>query len=1018
MTLGQNLGGSGSYSLSGGSLSCGLYEYIGVYGNGTFTQSGGSNSTTQLIVGGPSGNGTYSMGGSSLFSAASEYVGLTGTGTFTQSGGIHDVSYELYIGNSVGSSGTFTLSGTGQLSTPNEFIGYYGSGSFTQSGGTHSVGTLILGFFANSSGIYNLNGGLLSVATISGSAGIATFNFGGGTLGAVTSWSSSLSMNMSGVGGPGTIDTTSGNINLTGNLTGPGGLTKIGPGTLTLTGVNTYSGNTTVEGGTLELAGGQLSSPVQYVGNSGIGTFSQSAGTNTLTGSGVLYVGNVSGASGAYNLSGGSLAAPTVYLGKAGTGSLTQTAGTCSVPSSLYLAYNPGSNGAYSLSGSGVLSAATEYVGGQGTGNFAHLGGANSVSTELYVGYDAGSSGGYSLSGSGLLSAPIEYIGVDGNGIFAQSGGANSVSNILAIGGLGGSGTYSLTGNSVLSVATEFVGNYGPGSVTQLGGTHSVASLILAENAGSTGTYNLDSGLLNVAAISGGSGNAAFNFGGGTLGALAAWSSSLNMNMSFIGGPGTIDTTGGNITLTGVLSGFGGLTKVGTGTLVLSGSNVFSGGTTINVGLVQVDNSSALGANVGALNVNGGTLDLHGYSANVGAVSGTGDIDNLAPSSVSTLTVGNGGATSTFAGSIRSDGGIVALAKVGGGAVTLAGNNLYTGATTVSGGTLVIGPTGSIAPASAVSVTNDSTLLLTAPANLPGNAIIIAPGSLLDTTAAGSFSLTGSLTIGRSSGAGTDLNGNLVLNGGTINIAGSSTAGTLTEAGNLSLNGGALLFDLDSMGASDLVKVNNLNLNAMTAISINMLGGSLSNGSYDLIRYSGSLTGNTSILALSGAASGVARQAFTLVTSNSSAGMLLLEVTGAPSANLVWTGLQNAIWDTAILNWNNNGTADRFYNGDTVTFDDTADTASVTLNMNVQPQNVFFNNNSLNYILAGTGGVSGTGSLTKNGSGTLVVSVSDSYTGGTTISGGLLQANNNFALGAASSAWRSTEEPSTYTAAT
>ena len=56
------------------------------------------------------------------------------------------------------------------------------------------------------------------------------------------------------------------------------------------------------------------------------------------------------------------------------------------------------------------------------------------------------------------------------------------------------------------------------------------------------------------------------------------------------------------------------------------------------------------------------------------------------------------------------------------------------------------------------------------------------------------------MTIGRPGGAGTDINGNLTLGGGTLNIGGSGTAATLTEAGGLTLDGGALKFDLSSSG--------------------------------------------------------------------------------------------------------------------------------------------------------------------------------------------------------------------------
>ncbi len=84
-------------------------------------------------------------------------------------------------------------------------------------------------------------------------------------------------------------------LTVNGPVSGAGSLTLLGSGMLTLTGMNTYSGNTTVDGGTLQLAGGQLVSPVQYVGNLGIGNFVQSGGINVLSGSGELYLGYAPG---------------------------------------------------------------------------------------------------------------------------------------------------------------------------------------------------------------------------------------------------------------------------------------------------------------------------------------------------------------------------------------------------------------------------------------------------------------------------------------------------------------------------------------------------------------------------------------------------------------------------------------------------------------------------------------------------------------------------------------------------
>ena len=69
-------------------------------------------------------------------------------------------------------------------------------------------------------------------------------------------------------------------------------------------------------------------------------------------------------------------------------------------------------------------------------------------------------------------------------------------------------------------------------------------------------------------------------------------------------------------------NGTGGVTKLGDGTLILSGSNTYTGGTTVQQGMLQLGNASALGA--GGLAVNGGTLDLNGFSVTVPSFSGAG----------------------------------------------------------------------------------------------------------------------------------------------------------------------------------------------------------------------------------------------------------------------------------------------------------------------------------------------------------------------------------------------------------
>ena len=173
--------------------------------------------------------------------------------------------------------------------------------------------------------------------------------------------------------------------------------------------------------GTVQMTGGSLS-VISYecVGNSGLGTFMQSGGTNNPGFNGDLILAGNPGSSGSYNLSGsGLLSSPWESVGYSGRGTFTQSGGTNTMNSNmsqLDLGRYAGGSGAYNLSGSGLLSAGTEYVGYSGTGTFTQSGGTNGTSS-LYLGYNAGGSGTYNLSGlSGLSSAQFQYVGYSGTG--------------------------------------------------------------------------------------------------------------------------------------------------------------------------------------------------------------------------------------------------------------------------------------------------------------------------------------------------------------------------------------------------------------------------------------------------------------------------------------------------------------------------------------------------------------------------------------------------------------------------
>ena len=199
--------------------------------------------------------GTYSLSDGSL-STLNEEVGYSSTGNFTQSGGTNTISHSLYLGRNSGSTGTYSLSGSGQLSALNEYVGYSGTGNFTQSGGTNTFlsGRPVLGYASGTSGTYNLNGGILILPALSGGSGTAAFNFGGGTLQASGSFTSTLPMTLTGSGGNATVDTAGYAVTLSGSLSGTGGLSKTDSGILVLSGTNKYTGGTTVTAGTLDFA--------------------------------------------------------------------------------------------------------------------------------------------------------------------------------------------------------------------------------------------------------------------------------------------------------------------------------------------------------------------------------------------------------------------------------------------------------------------------------------------------------------------------------------------------------------------------------------------------------------------------------------------------------------------------------------------------------------------------------------------------------------------------------------------
>ncbi len=228
----------------------------------------------------------------------------------TQSGGTAVAGAGIVLGRNADSSGVYTLTG-GSLSTGAVYVGYNGTGIFTQSGGSFSTNNreLFLGF-GNGSGTYNLNGGTLSVVDVARGMSTATFNFNGGTLQARqdnTFFVQGLTTANVKTGGV-RIDTAGYNVTVAQPLVhfstpgGPapdGGLTKLGAGTLNLTGNNTYTGATTVSAGTLlvnNAAGsGTGTGAVDVLGGATVGGAGAIGGSLSVESLAILAPGNSAG---------------------------------------------------------------------------------------------------------------------------------------------------------------------------------------------------------------------------------------------------------------------------------------------------------------------------------------------------------------------------------------------------------------------------------------------------------------------------------------------------------------------------------------------------------------------------------------------------------------------------------------------------------------------------------------------------------------------------------------------------
>ncbi|MES2501885.1 MAG: filamentous hemagglutinin N-terminal domain-containing protein [Pseudomonadota bacterium] len=323
------------------------------------------------------------------------------------------------------------------------------------------------------------------------------------------------------------------------------------------------------------------------------------------------------------------------------------------------------------------------------------------------------------------------------------------------------------------TVVGAITANGGPGGVTdQAGGNAGVVSI--------TGTGTLSTGTITAK-----TGNATGTGAGGSAGSVTLSGSQVtstaidtSRGTNGTGGNVNITTTGGGtstvaainadnsgaisinntdtLTVSGVIAGAGTtMTKSGAGSLIYAGANTYTGGTTVNAGVLQIGNGATSGSIVDAGNItNNATVvfnrsDAHGYG---GVISGTGVVE-----------------------------------KSGTGVFTLSGSNIYTGATKVNAGTLTLSAADRIHDASALTLALGATFDLNSYAETVGS--IAGAGSIMMGTAALTSGGNNLSTIFSGVVSGTAANFNKV-GTGTLSLSGNNTytgvtnvqAGTLTAA--------------------------------------------------------------------------------------------------------------------------------------------------------------------------------------------------------------------------------------------